>query len=70
MADSWTVLNAATVPAGDNVDMEAVTYPTTPTTRKRRRTVICGTAAAAIAEVINTEPTSDAYGLVVRFVPA
>lgn len=68
MSDSYTVLNPAAVAGGDAIDMEAVTYGGEPTTRKRGRDVICGTTAAAIANVTNAQPASNAYGLPVRVV--
>jgi hypothetical protein len=66
MSDSYTTLNAGA--DGDVVDTEAVTYGGAPTTRKRTRTVISGTVAAAVANPTNTPPASNAYGLVVRLV--
>jgi hypothetical protein len=64
MASSYTTLNAGA--GGDSVDMESVTYGSAPTTRKRTRTVITGSAELAIADVVATDPSSSAYGLPVR----
>lgn len=66
MSDHYTLLNGASVAGGDYVDMESITYGAAPTTRKRTRTVITGTAAAAIADVVNSTPSASAYGLPVR----
>lgn len=64
-ADSWTTLNPGV--GGDAVDMQEVTYGGAPVARKRTRTVITGSVAAAIADVTNNPVIAEtAYALPVR----
>jgi hypothetical protein len=64
MADDFTQLNVGT--GGDAMDEEAVTYGSSPTTRKRARIEVTGAGQAEIAEVKNAGLPGDAYGIVTR----
>mgnify|MGYP001571826650 CR=1 FL=1 len=65
MSDSYTTLNSGS--GGDSTDMESITtYGSAPTTRKRHRMVIAGSAQAELAAVTNSAASATAYGLVVR----
>lgn len=69
MSDDYTTLNPGV--SGDTMDEEGVTYIDSPTTRKRPRVVVGGSAAEELAKVTNTDPASTDYGLAVRpIVPA
>lgn len=67
MADEYTTLNAGS--GGSVMDETGITYPSSPTTRKRPRVVIAGENIDDIAPVSNTAPSSTDRGLVVRPVP-
>lgn len=64
MADDYTVLNLGT--GGDALDEEGVTFGSAPTTRKRARVRLGGSAAAELQAVTNAQPSAGAYGGVVR----
>lgn len=48
-SDDYTVLNNTTVPGGDAMDESAITYGSSPTTRKRPRVVLGGDDGSLIA---------------------
>lgn len=65
MADDFTQLNPGL--GGDIMDETVVVYPSEPTQRKRARVVISGDDdAGELAAVMNSQPDTDDYGLVVR----
>lgn len=64
MSDDFTQLNRGT--GGDYMDETGVTYPTSPTTRKRARIQVGGADPDSLAEVSNSPPVGNEYGLIVR----
>lgn len=51
---------------GGHLDTTEVTYLTAPVIRDRDRVVVAGDQAAELADVLNANPSSTTYGLVVR----
>lgn len=64
MADAYTELNPGV--GGDVMDETGVTYPSSPTTRKRPRVVITGEGIDDIVPAPTTPPVGTEPGLVIR----
>ena len=64
MADNYTELNPGV--GGDIMDETGVTYPTSPTTRKRPRVVITGEGIDDIVPTPGASPGGTEPGLIVR----
>ena len=66
--DGFTELSPGS--GGSNMDETVVTFPVTPTLRKRERIVVAGCLPSELAEVLAVDPASDDFGLVVRTIPS
>lgn len=67
MSSGYTVLNPGSL--GDTIAMESVAYAAAPNTRLRNHSVLAGTVEAAVADVLNTRPAVNAYGVSARLAP-
>lgn len=64
MSDDFTVLNPGV--DGDVMDETRVTYASSPTIRKRPRVVITGENLGEIVPALDSQPTGEEFGLIVR----
>lgn len=64
MSDDFTILNPGV--DGDVMDETRVTYASAPTIRKRPRVVITGENLGEIVPALDSAPTGEEFGLVVR----
>jgi hypothetical protein len=66
--DTYTELNLGS--GGSFMDETLVTYLVEPLERRRERIHLAGCLAEQLSEVLNTEPSTTDYGLVVRNIPS